>query len=166
MFTKVQSRSLALAAVSLAVGLVSHQALAANSVSGTAKAIILSAINLTENTNLNFGSVLPAAGTGTIAVSVTGAVTPTTATYITGATAGSWTATGTSGQPFVLTLDASDVLTGPGPSMTIDTFTNDAPATFTSGSVTFHVGATLHVGTAAAQTAGNYSGNYQVTVNY
>jgi hypothetical protein len=97
---------------------------------------------------------------------VTGTVTPTTATYITGATAGSWTAVGTTGQPFVLTLDASDTLTGPGPSMTIDTFTNDAPSTFTSGSVVFHVGATLHVGTAAAQTAGNYAGNYQVTVNY
>jgi hypothetical protein len=166
MFTKVQSRSLALAAVSLAVGLVSHQALAANSVSGTSKAVILSAINLTEGPNLNFGSILPGATTGTVAVSVTGAATATTATYITGATAGGWTATGTSGAPFVLTLDASDLLLGPGPSMTIDTFTNDAPSTFTSGSVTFHVGATLHVGSAVNQTPGPYSGTYQVTVNY
>ncbi len=165
MITKVRSRSLALAAATVAVGLCSHQALA-TSQTGTAKAVILQAIILTENTNLNFGSVLPGASAGTLAVSTTGATTPTGVTYVTGAAAGAWNVTGTSGQTLVVTLDASDSLTGPGPAMTIDTFTHDAPATFTSGSVNFHVGATLHVGTAAAQTAGNYSGTYTVVVNY
>src|SRR6266851_7431065 len=130
------------------------------------KAAIVAAIVLTENTNMNFGFVIPGAGAGTAALATTGTVTPTGVTYLNGAAAGAWTATGTSGQPMVVTLDASDTITGPGPAMTIDTFTTDAPATFTSGSVSFHVGATLHVGTAAAQTAGNYSGSYTVTVNY
>jgi len=165
MITKMQSRSLALAAATIAVGLGSHQALA-TSQTGTAKAAIVAAIVLTENTNMNFGFVIPGAGAGTAALATTGTVTPTGVTYLSGAVAGAWTATGTSGQPMVVTLDASDTITGPGPAMTIDTFTTDAPATFTSGSVSFHVGATLHVGTAAAQTAGNYSGSYTVTVNY
>lgn len=165
MLTNIRSRSLALAAVSLAVGLGSHEALA-TSQTGTAKAAIVQAIVLTENTNLNFGFVIPGAAAGTLAVSPAGVTTPTGVTYLNGAVAGAWNVTGTSGQPLVVTLDASDTLTGPGPAMTIDTFTHNAPATFTSGSVNFNVGATLHVGTAAAQTAGNYSGTYTVVVNY
>ena len=165
MFTNIRSRSLALAAVSLAVGLGSHEALA-TSQTGTAKAAIVQAIVLTENTNLNFGFVIPGAAAGTLAVSPAGVTTPTGVTYLNGAVAGAWNVTGTSGQPLVVTLDASDTLTGTGPAMTIDTFTHNAPATFTSGSVNFNVGATLHVGTAAAQTAGNYSGTYTVVVNY
>ena len=165
MFTNIRSRSLALAAVSVAVGLGSHQALA-TSQTGHANAAIVSAINLTETTPMNFGFVIPGASAGTLVLSPAGATTPTNVTFLNGAVAGLWNVTGTSGQPMVVTFDASDLLAGPGPSMTIDTFTTDAPATFTTGSVNFHVGATLHVGTAAAQTAGNYSGTYTVTVNY
>lgn len=165
MFTNIRSRSLALAAVSIAVGLGAHQALAAT-VSGHANATIVSAVNLTESTPMNFGFVIPGASAGTLVVSPAGGTTPTNVTYLNGAAAGAWNVTGTSGQPMVVTFDTSDLLAGPGPSMTIDTFTTDAPATFTSGSVNFHVGATLHVDTAANQTAGNYSGTYSVTVNY
>lgn len=165
MFTNIRSRSLALAAVSVAVGLGSHQALAASQ-TGHANATIVSAINLTESTPMNFGFVIPGASAGTLVVSPAGGTTPTNVTYLNGAAAGAWNVTGTSGQPMVVTFDVSDLLAGPGPSMTIDTFTTDAPATFTSGSVNFHVGATLHVDTAANQTAGNYSGTYSVTVNY
>ena len=165
MFTNVRSRSLALAAAALTVGLGSHHALAASQV-GHANAAIVSAINLTETTPMNLGFIIPGASAGTLVLSPAGATTPTNVTYLNGAVAGLWNVTGTSGQPMVVTFDASDLLAGPGPSMTLDTFTTDAPATFTSGSVNFHVGATLHVGTAAAQTAGNYSGSYTVTVNY
>jgi hypothetical protein len=165
MTSKTLSRSLALAAA-LSVGVVGvHQALAASN-TGTAQAAIVSAITVTPNTNLNFGFIVPTATAGTLVVPPTGAPTATNVTYLNGAAAGNWTATGTSGQPMVVTFDASDTLAGPGPSMTINAFTTDAPATFTSGSVTFHVGATLAVGTSGAQTAGNYSGTYTVTVNY
>ena len=80
MFTNIRSRSLALAAVSLAVGLGSHEALA-TSQTGTAKAAIVQAIVLTENTNLNFGFVIPGAAAGTLAVSPAGVTTPTGVTY-------------------------------------------------------------------------------------
>jgi hypothetical protein len=165
MFTNIRSRSLALAAVSVAVGLGSHQALAAQG-TGQANASIVQAIVVTQTTPMNFGFVVAGASAGTLVLSPAGGTTPTNVTYLNGAVAGLWNVTGTSGQPMVVTFDASDLLAGPGPSMTIDTFTSDAPATFTSGSVNFHVGATLHVGTAANQTAGNYSGTYTVTVNY
>ena len=165
MFTNIRSRSLALAAVSVAVGLGSHQALATTQ-TGTAKAAIVQAIVLTEQTNLNFGFIVPGASAGTLAVSPAGATTPTGVTLLNGAAAGAWQVQGTVSQPLVVTLDSSDLLTGPGPNMTVDTFTDDAPATFTSGTLVFHVGATLHVGTSAAQTAGSYTGTYSVTVNY
>jgi Mat/Ecp fimbriae major subunit len=165
MCTNVRSRSLALAAAALTVGLGSHQALAGSQV-GHANASIVSAIVVTETTPMNFGYVIPGASAGTLVLSPAGGTTATNVTYLNSAVAGLWNVTGTSGQPMVVTFDASDLLAGPGPSMTMDTFTTDAPATFTSGSVNFHVGATLHVDTAANQTAGNYSGTYTVTVNY
>ena len=165
MFTNIRSRSLALAAVSVAVGLGSHQALA-TSQTGTAKAAIVQAIVLTEQTNLNFGFIVPGAGTGTLAVSPAGATTPTGLTLLNGAAAGAWQVQGTVNQPLVVTLDTSDLLTGPGPNMTVDTFAHDAPATFTSGTLVFHVGATLHVANATNQTQGPYSGTYTVIVNY
>ena len=165
MLTKMQSRSLALAAVAVAVGLGSHQSMAASQ-TGHANAAIVGAINLTETTALNFGFIIPGASAGTLVVPPTGAPIATTVTYLNGAVAGLWNVQGTNGQPMVVTLDVSDTITGPGPAMTIDTFTTDAPATFTSGSVNFHVGATLHVGTSATQTAGPYAGTYTVVVNY
>jgi Mat/Ecp fimbriae major subunit len=165
MFTNIRFRLLALAAVSAAVGLGSHETRAASQ-TGTANASIVQAINLSQTTPMNFGFIIPGASAGTLVVSPAGATTPTNVTYLNGAVAGAWNVTGSSGQPLVVTLDASDTLTGPGPAMTMDNFTHDAPATFTSGSVNFHVGATLHIDTAANQTAGNYSGTYTVVVNY
>ena len=165
MIAKMQSRSLALAAATIAVGLGSHQALA-TSQTGTAKAAIVAAIVLTENTNMNFGFIIPGAGAGTAALATTGTVTPTSVTYLNGAAAGQWTATGTATQPAVITLDASDTLTSGGNTMTVDTFNHDAGGgpVFTLGTLSSHVGATLHVG--ANQAAGSYLGTYTVVVNY
>lgn len=167
MLTNVRSRSLALAAVAVAVGIGSQQALANT---GTAKAVILQAIVLTEGTNLNFGTILPSASAGTVAVATNNTATPTNVTLIGGgATAGTWSATGTALQTVTITLDSSpDTLNGSsGGTMTVDTFVHNAgasPAFNGSGSLSFAVGATLHVG--INQTAGNYSGSYNVTVNY
>src|SRR5216684_1896338 len=135
MIAKMQSRSLALAAATIAVGLGSHQALATSQ-------------------------------TGTAEAATTGTVTPTSVTYLNGAAAGQWTATGTATQPAVITLDASDTLTSGGNTMTVDTFNHDAGGSpvFTLGTLSFHVGATLHVG--ANQAAGSYLGTYTVVVNY
>jgi Mat/Ecp fimbriae major subunit len=166
MFTKTQSRSLALAAATIAVGLGSHQALA-TSQTGTAKAAIVQAIVLTENTNMNFGYIIPGASPGTAVLATTGTVTPTGVTYLNGAAAGSWTATGSANQPAVISLDASDTLTSGANTMTINAFNHNAGANPTfgaGGSLSFAVGATLNVG--ANQAPGSYSGTYTVVVNY
>jgi Mat/Ecp fimbriae major subunit len=166
MVTKVQSRSLALAAVALAVGLASDPALA-TSQTGTAKAAIVQAITLTENTNLNFGFIVPPAGAANVVLSPANAISGAGFTFLGGNTAGNWTAQGTTGQPAVVTFGGAVSLTGPATStpMVLDLFTTDAAATFAAGNtLTFNVGATLHVN--AAQLAGPYSGTYTVTVNY
>jgi len=164
MITKMQSRSLALAAAAIAVGVGSHQALA-TSQTGTAKAVILQAISLTENTNLNFGNILPPAGAANVVLTPANVISGPGFTFLGGNAAGNWTALGTAGQPAVITFSSGDTLTGPGTAMALDTYTTDAAATFGAGNtLTFNVGATLHVG--SPQTAGAYSGIYTITVNY
>lgn len=165
MFTKVQSRSLALAAATIAVGLGSQQALA-TSQTGHASAAIVQAIVVTENTQMNFGFVIPPAGAANVVLTPANVISGAGFTFLGGNVAGRFTATGTAGQPAVITFSSGDTLTGPGTAMALDTYTTDAGGSpvFTAGSLTFNVGATLHVG--ASQTAGSYSGTYTVTVNY
>lgn len=168
MFTNIRSRSLALAAVSLAVGLGAHQALAANA-TGHASAQIVQAISVTENTPMSFGLIIPPAVGGDVVLSAAGAPSGAGFTFQGGAVAGNFTALGTATEPAVITFSTGNTLTGPAGStpMAFDTFTTDAGAspTFQAGNtLTFNVGATLHVG--SAQLAGPYSGTYTVTVNY
>jgi Mat/Ecp fimbriae major subunit len=167
MMHKTLRRSLAATAATVAVGLGSHEALA-TSQTGHANASIVQAIVVTENTQMNFGYIIPSASAGTAVLATSSTVTPTNVTYLNGAVAGAWTATGTPTQPAVITLDVSDTLTSGANTMTIDTFTNDAGGSPTfaagTGNLSFNVGATLHVG--ANQAAGNYAGTYTVTVNY
>jgi Mat/Ecp fimbriae major subunit len=165
MFKKMQTRSLALAAVALAVGLGSHQALA-TSQTGHASAAIVQAIAVTENTQMNFGFIIPPAGAANVVLTPANAISGAGFTFLGGNAAGNFTALGTTSQPAVITFSSGDTLTGPGTAMALDTFTTDAGGSpvFTAGSLTFDVGATLHVG--ASQTAGSYIGTYTVTVNY
>jgi Mat/Ecp fimbriae major subunit len=168
MITKVRSRSLALAAVSVAVGLGSHQALAASQ-TGHASAQIVQAISISENTQMAFGFVIPPAGAANVVLSTGGVPSGAGFTFQGGAAAGNFTAHGTATEPAIITFSSGDTLVGPAGStpMALDTYTTDAGASpvFQAGNVlTFNVGATLHVG--AAQMAGPYSGTYTVTVNY
>ena len=167
MVTKMWNRSLALAAATVAVGLASNEAMA-TSQTGTAKAAIVQAIVLNQQTNLDFGFVVPPAGAADVTLTTANAISGPGFTFLGGNTAGKWTAQGTAGQPAVITFSASDTLTSPGgATMTVDGYNHDAGASPVFGvgnSLTFSVGATLHVG--ASQAAGSYSGTYTVTVNY
>jgi hypothetical protein len=166
MFTNIRSRSLALAAVSVAVGLGSHQALA-TSQTGHASAQIVQAIAVTENTQMAFGFIIPPAGAANVVLTPAGVPSGAGFTFQGGAVGGKFTAQGTATEPAVITFSTGDTLTGPGTPMALDTFTTDAGASpvFAAGNtLTFNVGATLHVG--ASQLAGPYNGTYTVTVNY
>ncbi len=169
MGTKYWNRSLALAAATVAVGLASDEAMATNQ-TGHASAAIVQAISINENTQMNFGFIVPPAGGGTVVLSPGNALSGAGFTFLGGNLAGQFTAQGTTGQPAVITFSSGDSLaatSGPGTPIPLGSFTTDAGASPVFGvgnSLTFNVGATLTVG--ASQAPGSYSGTYTVTVNY
>jgi hypothetical protein len=167
MLTKAISRSLGLTAIALTLGVASQNAVAANA-TGHASALILSAISVTENTQMNFGDIFQTAGAGTVVLTPGNAISGAGFSFFGTTAAGKFTATGSATAPAVITFSSGDTLSdGAGHTIPIGTYTTDAGATpvFTaSNNLVFNVGATLTIG--AAQVAGNYIGTYTVTVNY
>lgn len=159
------------ACAALGLGTSSAQA-ATNSASANAKSTIITALTITKNTDLNFGSIVPGATAGKIAIAPTAAGTQVCTTAICtggGNTAAKFTLAGAAGYTAVMTIPATVALTGPGPSMTA-TLSNSLTAnkmllTGTAADA-FYVGGTLSVGTSALQTSGAYSGTFTVTVAY
>jgi hypothetical protein len=156
-------------------------AVAASAAEGTAtaSATVVAPIGITQQSNLNFGSFLPAAG-GSITVSTMGAVTPTgivrttlvpataaaflvsgdgnsaySINYVGTSTALVHTVDGTQSMAFThfSALDNGDVTTG-----------TVAAGTLVDGSQTIRVGGTLTV--AANQLVGSYLGSIKVQVEY
>jgi hypothetical protein len=114
-----------------------------------------------------FGNISPTGSAGTVVMSATGTRTPTNVTLASGTfSAASFTATGTGSQTFTITPDSSATLSdGASHTMSVDTFLTSAGAgTLSSGTQTFTLGGTLHVG--ASQVAGSYTGTFNVTVAY
>lgn len=140
----------------------------------SASANIIQPIAITKDADMNFGSLIPGASAGTLALATDGTLTPTGVTVVTSAhAAASFTATGQSGVAYTITLPSSAVTitrVSGSETMTIDNFVSDpaaGTATFDgSGTQIINVGATLNVG--ASQVAGSYTNltGIQVTVNY
>jgi hypothetical protein len=138
---------------------------------------IIEHITLTfENQPLAFGSIIKDADGGTVKIAAgTGDVSYTNLPdqLATTTSAASFKVTGEAGYVFSLALPLDDVveLTGPAGStpMSIDAFNStindDTNNTIPSGGeVNFNVGATLTVN--PSQSAGNYTGTFDVTVTY
>ena len=139
---------------------------------GTAKVNIISAVTLTETTQMDLGVVASSATAGTVVLpdssntrTCSGGVT-CIGTAARGAFEVSGAATG-----YVISYNvaASTSLTGPGAAMalTLDpsgTATSTGTFTATAAATTFYVGGSLSV--AANQAAGTYTGTYAVTANY
>jgi len=72
----------------------------------------------------------------------------------------------TVGTNYIMSTDSSTTLTSGGNSMTVNNFTTSPSSGYISnnGSATIYVGGTLNA--SANQAAGNYSGSFNVTVNY
>lgn len=152
----------------------------AATVSATANATVLTPMTVTENTQMNFGTVAGDSAAGGTTVTVTlgtnGALTAGTGAYALAGSgaAGAFTVTGNSGAAYTISLPANGaglVLTGPGANMGIDFFTAASASTgaatggtLTAGTDTFNVGAQLSI--PPGETAGAYTGTYAVTVNY
>jgi hypothetical protein len=162
-------------AAALLASVISQNALAATD-TGTANARIVTPITITAApTPMNFGDIQPEAGATTVTLSTGGVATPSGATVVTGSPSqGVFTVTGTAAATYSITLPADGTvsLTGPGSpatDMAVNGFNHDAGGTPTiggGGSSTLNIGAVLSVAGSATQTAGDYSGTYDVTVDY
>ena len=109
---------------------------------------IVAAIAITKTGDLDFGAVIPAAGTDTVTAAV-------------------FEVSGNGNAIYIITLPASATVTSGANSMTVDKFKSNPLGTGTldaTGNDSFTVGATLNVG--ASQVAGTYTGTFSVSVDY
>jgi hypothetical protein len=150
-----------------ALGFASTGAQAATA-SATANATILEVVSLTVGTPLNFGTIAPdASSTGLVTISTAGGITcPLPLRCFGGEAAGAFTVRGSSGRVATITVPVgSATITNGSVNMTVDNFVSSAAlVNLTGGNDPFTVGARLSVG--AAQQAGVYTGNYNVSADY
>ena len=156
-----------IAATALLASAMSYNTMAATD-TGNAAAQIVTAITITNTTDLYFGSIQPAAAGDTIQLDTSDNAVPVGASVVTGTpTSGSFDVGGTAGAAYTVTLPASTLISSGGNNMTVNNFSHDAGATPTiggGGSSTLNIGADLVIG--AAQPEGVYTGTYDVTVDY
>lgn len=136
-----------------------------------ASATILQHLSLTKNVDLAFGGIITDTDGGSVLIPATAAGTPSyngLPTQLTATTsAAQFTANGEDDATFAITLPASTTLTNGTHTMLVDNFVSSVGLTgvqLVSSEKMFYVGATLNVG--AAQAAGTYSGDFDVTVTY
>ena len=138
----------------------------AASATGTAKAKILRQITLANTSDLQYATVISGATASTVTVSTAGAVSCGSGLSCVGTTtAANFNIAGTSGAVVLVGGDSTVTLNGTlGGTMT-SSLTYSAPSvTLSATGGSFQVGGTLNVG--ANQTAGDYSGTFNVTANY
>lgn len=162
--------------VTLSASFFSGTLTAANVATGNASADILQPISIVTGANdMDFGDIVPDVAAADVVLSATGAgITASGGATTSGtATAGDFTVTGDN-VTFTISVPADFAvdLTGPGSpgtDMALKSFTTDQVGdvgTIALGTAAIRIGATLEVGTAAAQTVGAYTGTYDITVNY
>lgn len=137
---------------------------------------ILTPMTITKDLDLRFGTVvLTGNAAGTVVIGHTGANVRNLGPFtdiVTGADsfgAAQFTVRGTPNERFGVSLPDVDVLlTGPGTSLIVNTFTTNHDSSVDRlnglGEKIILVGATLHI--PANQTGGAYSGTFSVTVSY
>ncbi len=133
---------------------------------GNASSTIQTALTVTENTTMDFGTITVDTSAATVTMTSAGSVSGGTYTYSGSPAAGNFTASGDATTAVTISFTGGN-LTGTGADMALSTFTHDAggtPTTDGSGDLVFNVGADLAVG--ASQVADTYTGTYTVTVVY
>jgi len=142
--------------------------------SNNANAEIKTAITLTAVNPLEFGKLAVTGLAGTVLLSPAGSPTATNVQLLSGTTrkAASYTSTGEASATYAITIPIAPITIthapgGAGNTMTVDTWvcSNGATSAFDgTGADAFTVGATLNVG--ATQNAGQYTGTFNVTIDY
>lgn len=149
----------------LTIGLGATSANAAT-VNATANADIVAPVTLTENVQLNFGTIAPATSPGTVTINAGGNQVCATVSCLGGGALGAFTVTGLANEGVDISTDASTSLTGPGAAMAVNSIAPSVTSATLSGlgAATFTVTGILTVN--ANQVAGSYNGFYDVTANY
>ncbi|GAP42598.1 hypothetical protein TBC1_11730 [Lentimicrobium saccharophilum] len=136
-----------------------------------ASATIHQHLSLSKDVDLAFGGIITDTDGGTVAIPATSAGTPNynglPAQLATTTSAAKFTASGQDGATFDITLPTSATITNGSESMIIDNFissTGNDGVVLSGGATEFFVGATLNI--AAGQAAGEYTGEFDVTVTY
>ena len=148
----------------------SNNVFAQTTAASTASATVVTARSVTKGADLNFGSMVSPAAAATVIVDpattlrTVGTGTITLLTSGTPFSVASFTANGTAGASYTVTLPTGNImLTSGANNMIVNGFVADGIAALnTAGSDVFNVGATLNVG--ANQPVGNYTATYDVTV--
>lgn len=139
--------------------------------SAQATATIHQHLSLSKNVDLAFGGIITDTDWGTVTIPANSAGTPNysglPAQLAATTAAAKFTANGQDGATFDITLPSTASITNGSHSMTIDNFISSEGTNgvvLSGGSKEFYVGATLNI--AAGQAAGQYTGNFNVTVTY
>lgn len=163
---------LPLTVVALCFG--AQQAMAANSsATGTAKAKIITPLSITAVTgasgDMNFGTMISTQAHDVTLDHANGRTSSVNAMLVEDSSnpphSGTFTINngGTAPVAASLSLPDSTTISGTG-SLTVDTFTSNFSSPVATGNTSVAVGATLHV--PAAAEAGDYTGQYTVTLSY
>jgi len=126
------------------------------------------AITITQIQAMNYATIAPSSGGGTVTMSPGGLMTAPPGFNVGGlGTAGQFNVSGTNGCAVTISFTPGSLI-GPGAAMAITNFTTNAGPTPVltpaGGQLNFSVGADLRVN--AGQVGGSYSGSYTVTVVY
>jgi len=139
----------------------------------SAGANIITPISIVKVTDINFGDLVPSLSTAvTVVMDQSGTITSDAQYFLanssTPRTAASFTITGEAGHTYKINCPETIDLEGPGDDMTL-TFNpslaiDGSSLTLTGGTQTLNLGGSLAL--AANQTAGAYTGTFDVTVAY
>jgi Mat/Ecp fimbriae major subunit len=137
----------------------------AASASATARAKILSDIALSNTSDLDYGTIVPAASISIVSVSTAGVRSCGAGlTCLATPSAAGFTIAGTTGQTVTVSVPASITLTSGSDTMTSTLVSSASLVTLAASAGSFSVGGILFVG--ASQAEGDYTGSFTATVNY
>ena len=152
------------------------KAAASNTATANASATILTPIALTNTTPLAFGTIVPSTSAGKVTVANDGTrsgsnvvLISTASTNSSASSAAVFDITGEKSKLYSVTLpaDNSVSISSGSDKMVVTSFTSDVATggnKLTGGTDSFRVGGTLLVG--ASQSAGTYTGTFDVTAQY
>lgn len=159
--------------VFLCIGLLLSSSLQAKNLNGNINVNIVdptdTAITLFENEALDFAVILPTlTGPETVTVTTTGTISTDNGAILSGTpSAANFLAFGGKNAAVTASLSSGDILTGPGPSLSLHTLNTDLknnPKFDKDGELIFNVGGSLTLN--GGQLGGVYTGTYTVTLDY